>query len=146
MRQNLTQTEIQQIEEHLLQKLERLNVTGRITPGMIEESDVPILQKIHQKVYGYSIDQGCPGCVADAMRLILNVYREDKKRMAEPEPQPEEPQATTEAQIIQEVPEKDPTAQPVDADPGILEKVAQGIQNVANYLSGARGKEEANNG
>lgn len=146
----LSQQELKEIREKILPAIETLGITGRL-----KQSDFPdfeILQKIHLRIYGYKFDSGCPGCVADAIRLVGNVYRENLKLSASSATQEslEAPTIISEADLdpIQE--SQDPKSEgdpaPDQEDLSLGQRIVQGVSNIIQAVKGPKGGEEERNG
>lgn len=118
--------------------------------GALRSSEMPSiskLQKYHEKLFGIKFDQSCPACVADALRLIGNAYREImESRMKEAQiPGPEiESQASEEPESSLEPasgePEIPESVQPDPESPSDSKKEkAQGlIGKIGGILAGSR--------
>ncbi len=139
MNPQLSKTEMIEIEKELLPSIELLQVTGRIKSLEIRKRD--LLQKYHRQIYGYSFDEGCPGCIADALRLVGNIYRLNANRQKE-EDIPQAPEPSSEIPVDQPGEEitQDP-AEEIQEEASLGKQIRKGLQNVGRFLSG---KEDGN--
>lgn len=61
------------IAEVVLPAQEQLRLTGTLKNFPFN----PVrLQELYKTVFGYNYDHGCSDCIAEALRMLANVYRE----------------------------------------------------------------------